>query len=181
LIEKSSGGWRLEAEYYYEGKWRPRTLGIERDFFPSVDLQISDGVLIHVDGGNQRRYTVVEIARMILNRALDDDPQLEKVWTRSTVKKFFTYEVVYVGQAYGRKERCSAITRLADGHEKLQKALATVNDYYRNSDVGLIIADADVSGRDLSFTITSKNTAEMAIAMTGVLGRPDGPLGERAC
>lgn len=177
-VEKTRAGCSVKTEYF-DGGWRPRTLRVPAGLFRAGELRVSDGVLIHCDGPAQKRHTAVEAARMILEDARRDRSPQARSWERHTINKFFRYSVVYVGQAYGRDTRISAIKRLADGHEHLQKVLACVNDYYRNSDVGVILMDAHIMGRELYGTVGPDNAEELGKLAAGMFGKPDGPLDDQ--
>lgn len=168
-------GWRIGTEYYKDG-WRPRVVRLPAFMFRSADLSVSDGVLVHHGDDGEERYTAVQLARKAFDLARGDESLRARTWKKHTIDKFFDYSVVYIGQAYGRDVRKSAIKRLADGHEDLQKVLAEVNDHHRNSDVGVILMDAQVQGRELFGSIGKDGNEELAQLAANLVTNPDGPL-----
>lgn len=124
----------------------------------------------------EERYTAVQLARKALDLAREDESLRARTWKKHTIDKFFDYSVVYIGQAYGRDVRKSAVKRLADGHEDLQQVLAEVNDHHRNSDVGVILMDAQVQGRELFGSIGQDGNEELVRLATNLITAPDGPL-----
>lgn len=174
-VERSGDGWKLRTQYF-DGKWKPRTLPIARELFPTGTVRVKDSVLIHVTDQGEQRLSAVEVARMVLDRSNVGTPEADQLWKANTIKKFFTYQIVYVGQAYGRDTRRSAVKRLADGHEKLQRVLAAVNDHYRTSDVGIIVANARVQGREMNLSVNSGNVVEAARATRDFITTAFGPL-----
>lgn len=170
--------WHIRTEYYKD-RWRPRSLRLPASAFSSGDLSVSDGVLVHRDGDEEDRYTAVQLARKSLDLARADRSLPVRSWSKHTIEKFFDYSVVYIGQAYGRDARRSAVKRLADGHEDLQRALAEVNDHYRNSDVGVIMMDAHVQGRELNFSIGPDGNEDIGRLAASLLASTDGPLADK--
>jgi hypothetical protein len=171
-------GWRIETEYYKDG-WRPRAIRLPASMFQSADASVSDGVLVHRGDDGEARYTAVQLARKALDLARKDESLRARSWKKHTINKFFDYSVHYIGQAYGRKVRKSAAKRLADGHEDLQKVLAEVNDYHRNADVGVIMMDSQVQGRELFGSIGPAGNEALGRFAANLITSPDGPLKDK--
>lgn len=179
-VDKKRDGWRICTEYF-DGRWRPRTLHIPAGLLRADNLDISDGVIVQRSGTAWRRRTPVEVARLILENARSDGSLSARSWEIQTIRKYFRYSVVYVGQAYGRDTRRSAIKRLTDGHDHLQAILARVNDHYRNSDVGVILMDASVPTWEMSGTVTAENAEELSKLSLAMMGSsPRGPFHSEA-
>lgn len=175
---EDADGWRIGTEYYRDG-WRPRVVRLPASMFRSANASVSDGVLVHRGDDGEERYTAVQLARKALDLAREDESLRARTWKKHTIDKFFDYSVVYIGQAYGRDVRKSAVKRLADGHEDLQQVLAEVNDHHRNSDVGVILMDAQVQGRELFGSIGQDGNEELVRLATNLITAPDGPLKDR--
>lgn len=176
---EDADGWRIDTEYYQNG-WRSRAVRLPASMFRSADTSVSDGVLVHRGDDGEERYTAVQLARKALAMARGDTSRRGRNWRKHTIDKFFAYSVVYIGQAYGRDVRKSAVKRLADGHEDLQKVLATVNDHHRNSDVGVILMDAQVQDRELFGSIGPDGNEDLARLAANLMETPDGPLEDKA-
>ncbi|WP_311243068.1 hypothetical protein [Microbacterium sp. WCS2018Hpa-23] len=176
---KDTDGWRIDTEYYKDG-WRPRTVRLPAPAFRSINVSVSDGVLVHLGDDGEERYTAVQLARKALDLARDDSSLQAQSWMKHTIDKFFDYTVVYIGQAYGRDVRKSAVKRLTDGHADLQKALAAVNDHHRNSDIGVVLMDTHVQGRELFGSIGQDGNEELARLAANLMTAPDGPLEDKA-
>lgn len=171
---------RVDTNYYRDG-WRPRTLHLPlpEPMSQANDFSVSDGVLVRRRGEEEHRYTGAQLARMALDLKLADTSLQARNWRKQTIEKFFDYSIVYVGQAYGRDVRRSAVKRLADGHKNLQRTLAMVNDHYRNSDVGLILMDAHVQDRELNGSVGSGDNDETISRIVKFLTSMDGPLEDK--
>ncbi|GIG26913.1 hypothetical protein [Cellulomonas denverensis] len=168
-------GWKLRTRFYDRG-YRPRTVPVPQVLFPDGDLRVTDSVLFHVTAQSDQPLSAIDVTRRVLAHAAACDSEHLRSWQQYTIRKFFTYRVVYIGQAFGRKKRRSAVKRLADGHEKLQRVLSEINDLYRTSDVGVIVTDARVHGRELNLTLGPGNADEFAQATVDFMTMSFGPL-----
>lgn len=177
-VKADAGGWRIQTEYYKDG-WRPRAIRLPASMFRFAEVTVSDGVLVHCGDEGEARYTAAQLARKALDLDRKDTSLRARSWEEHTISKFFDYSVVYIGQAYGRKVRRSAAKRLADGHEDLQKVLAEVNDYHRNADVGVIMMDSQVQGRELFGSIGPAGDEELGRFASSLMTSPDGPLEDK--
>lgn len=177
-LKNSRNGQVAEMEFATPDEgWKPRSVRLPPTAFPLERLTFFNGFLSlaptsHDAGG---RVSPARLARTILEprHRLDDLPGS---WYERTIEKFFTYRVEYVGQGYGRDKRRSAVERLNSGHEHFQQVLAGINDFHPDSDVAVILIDADVQGRELSFSLRPDNVTSMSAPIAKLMARPDGPL-----
>lgn len=175
-----TNGWKVNTRFHDGSRMKPRTIHVPFDLLPRNSTALIDGAIDWIDDkGNSQRTNAVEIVRWILQREWRPGKALDS-WHASTLRKFFTYRVEYIGQSYGKNGERTAAERIGQGHKTVQQVLAEKMAHYPNADVALIVMDAHVQGREAAFTISPDNFHEIARFAAQVISVPDGPLVDQA-
>jgi hypothetical protein len=158
--------WAVRTEFDGNGTWKPRTVRIPKHLLGKGELRrVKDHVVHRSPDGVETKYTAIALTRVLLRANFASVTGSERNWYLHTISKFFTYSVLYVGQAYGRDQRRSAVDRIQDGHEHLQKILAEVHDYHPDQHVGIMITDHSISGAEIH-GFSGPDTWEQLTAMS---------------
>ncbi|MFA9444441.1 hypothetical protein [Egicoccus sp. AB-alg6-2] len=173
----TDGTWIVRTEFENGGLWKPRTVRVPRQLLGGGELRhVKDHVVHRSSEGIEKKYAAISLVRALLRANFASAAERERFWYEHTIKKFFTYSIVYVGQAYGRDKRRSAIDRIEQGHEHLQKILAEVHDYHPDQHVGVMIADLRLAGAEVHGSIGPKTLEQIATASEDLLTNFGGAL-----
>lgn len=174
-LERDQDRWKIRTHFHDGTAMKPRTIHVPFDLLPKSTTRLLDGQIRWTnEEGVCQRANAVELARWVLSRARAGG-ELD-LWHASTLRKFFTYRVEYVGQSYGKQGERTSAERIGEGHKQVQKVLAEVADYHPNAAVALIVTDTKVQLREASFRVGSDNVEELARYMLNFMAEPDGPL-----
>lgn len=177
-LQEEDDHWKMHARFHDGVAMKPRTIPVSFDILPKAGTTIDAGAIVSIDAeGRLYRMNVVEVIRLVLERELRLYGKFDE-WHECTQKKFFTYRVEYIGQAYGKEGERTAAERIGQGHEKVQQILAEKVAHYPNADVALVVLDAHVQGREVSGSIDLNNSEEIAQLFAQAATEPEGPLAD---
>lgn len=168
--------WKLRTLFHDGSQMRPRTIPVPFEILPEKGTELLDGVVVWIDQqGASHRSNAVEIVRRVLWLALRSGQPFGQ-WHTCTLKKFFTYQVEYIGQSFGKEGNRTAAERIGQGHKTVQQVLAEVGDLRPNSAVAFVALDAHVQGREMTFTISPDNVEDISALASQFMAEPHGPL-----
>lgn len=178
-VDDRDSAWRVLTEFDSEGATKPRTLLIPKALLGGGELRLSGMHVVHRSTSSaETKYTATHLARALLDGQMQGEVSLDPAWVQHTIAKFFTYTVVYVGQALGRKKGRSPIARFRAGHEHLQMILAEVHDFNPDREVAVGMADHSVSRVEIH-GFSGPDTWELMAAMSQTMFEDfGGPLEE---
>lgn len=179
-IEKEAEGWKLRTCFHDGSQMKPRAIPVPFEILPEIGTELSDGVVTWVDRkGAPQRSNAVEIVRQVLKRTWRRSRSFDQ-WHMNTLRKFFTYQVEYIGQSFGKEGERTAAERIGQGHKTVQQVLAEVGDRRPNSAVAFVVLDAHVQGREMTFSIGPDNVGDISALVSEFMAKPDGPLADQA-
>lgn len=179
-LDKEAECWKLRTRFHDGSQMKPRTIPVPFEILPERGTELSDGVVVWVDQqGAPQRSNAVEIVRRVLQRAWRPG-QSSDPWHTYTLRKFFTYQVEYIGQSFGKEGERTAAERISQGHKTIQQVLAEVGDLRPNSAVAFVVIDAQVQGREMTFSIGPDNVGDVSALVSQFMAMPDGPFADQA-
>ena len=172
--------WRLRARFHDGVEMKPRTIRVPFEVLPRDGTALRDGAIDWTDeSGTSHRWNAAQVARSVLEHADRLGHDLGP-WRENTIRKFFTYQVEYIGQSYGKHGERTAAERIGEGHMRVQQVLAEVADHHPSVAVAVIVMDAHVSGREMMLSVGPNNDDGLAERMQQFMTEPDGPLADQA-
>ena len=179
-LVQEADGWRLRTLFHNGVAMKPRTIPVPFELLPEKSTKLVDGAIEWTDaGGKTHRSSAVQVTRKVLEHAVQSRGKTDP-WLHQTIRKFFTYTVRYVGQAYGQGGERTAAERIGQGHKQVQQVLSEVADFYPSAAVAVIVMDAQVQGREASLSVGPDNREATASFVSRFLATPDGPLVEQS-
>jgi hypothetical protein len=179
-LSRAAGYWSMRTRYYDGHDMKPRKICVPFEILPELGTTLVGGVVNYLDKtGTSRVVNATQVVRSLLQAKWRPNITFDS-WHSNTLRKFFTYRVEYIGQAFGKVGERTAAERLKEGHETLQKVLSETMAYHPNVEVAVMVMDAHVERREASFTLTTHNIEQMAKLATRVISEPEGPLVEPA-
>jgi hypothetical protein len=173
------GKWSLAMEYCANEIWHPYEIPIPGAVSRGNYIELLNPQWIRVsEPGGETKCSLIELLRTTVDY-FSKNHTSHGEWVRSIIKNLFAYEVVYVGQAYGREGRRTAVDRLRAGHEHLLEILANVHDYRPDAAVGIITLDAEVGDFAMRFNFQDEDVESVSAKSWKILSTPDPLRGER--
>ena len=136
-IRKDECGWKV---YVKKENNQLRILELPNEFLGEgvEDVVLKEDYLHIYSTSKTRKINIYSIIYQLINY-YKDIGNFEIV--NDLIDEYRTYNVLYVGQAFGNNGNRTPYERLSEGHKHLQKVLIDVNSYKRDRDICILMSD----------------------------------------
>lgn len=172
-LSPSTRKYRLDVSYKAKNeRLKTRTIMVPPAAFPDHTLTFDDDLRVlslmpHSGVGKLEKITVAEVVRATIGEVKDN-----QAWIDSIVDQFFTFDVKYIGQSYGKNGSSGAIDRLTRGHETVDKILSDTMSYSHDQEVAFITLDQQMTNTDMVFN-TGQDSTRVRAMMAGMFAVND--------